>query len=136
VPAGMPQRGFFGRAAHMRARAARAVAAVVSFPGPVRLEHGVALWMFVLTNFDMLIGLVDGLGLLWLLTTRALPQHKGRSDYRRCEEDAPRAALAAQRIIQAGRRESRPYLSAAKVARMGGVRPVHPESNCCMKDRA
>lgn len=37
--------------------------------GPT-LEHGVARLSFVRYNFDMLIGLVDGLGLLWLLSTR------------------------------------------------------------------
>src|SRR5262249_23008400 len=34
------------------------------------LEHGVARVMFVRDNLDMLIGLVDGLGLIWFLTTR------------------------------------------------------------------
>jgi len=34
------------------------------------LEHGVARLSFVRYNFDMMIGLVDGLGLLWFLSTR------------------------------------------------------------------
>jgi len=37
--------------------------------GPT-LEHGVARISFVRYNLDMLIGLVDGLGLLWFLSTR------------------------------------------------------------------
>ena len=34
------------------------------------LEHGVARMTFVRTNLDMLVGLVDGLGLLWFVSTR------------------------------------------------------------------
>jgi hypothetical protein len=34
------------------------------------LEHGVAKITFVRQNLDMLIGLVDGLGLLWFVSTR------------------------------------------------------------------
>jgi hypothetical protein len=34
------------------------------------LEHGVARLSFVRYNLNLLIGLVDGLGLLWFLTTR------------------------------------------------------------------
>jgi len=36
--------------------------------GPPSLEHGVARMSFVRYNLDMLIGLVDGLGLLWFLS--------------------------------------------------------------------
>jgi hypothetical protein len=34
------------------------------------LEYGVARISYIRNNFDMLIGLVDGAGLLWFLTTR------------------------------------------------------------------
>jgi hypothetical protein len=34
------------------------------------LEHGVARLTFVRSNLDMLIGLVDGMGLLWFVSTR------------------------------------------------------------------
>jgi|SRR5579884_586077 len=39
--------------------------------GGKTLEQAVARLSFVRYNFDMLIGLVDGLGLLWFLSTRA-----------------------------------------------------------------
>ncbi|SRR5579871_4064888 len=41
-----------------------------SLGGGPTLEHGVAQLSFVRYNLDMLIGLVDGLGLLWFLSTR------------------------------------------------------------------
>jgi hypothetical protein len=37
------------------------------------LEHGVARLSFVRYNLDLLIGLVDGLGLLWFISTRVPP---------------------------------------------------------------
>lgn len=45
--------------------------------GPT-LEHGVARVSFVRSNLDMLIGLVDGLGLLWFVSTR-LPRYRTKS---------------------------------------------------------
>jgi hypothetical protein len=39
-------------------------------PNEGTLEAGVAQVSFVRQNLDMLIGLVDGLGLLWFVTTR------------------------------------------------------------------
>ncbi len=46
------------------------------------LEHGVALYLFVLYNLDMLIGLVDGLGLLWFLTARVgAPTRRSTSNF-------------------------------------------------------
>ena len=41
--------------------------------GPT-LEHGVARLSFVRYNLDMLVGLVDGLGLLWFVSTRLPPR--------------------------------------------------------------
>jgi hypothetical protein len=41
-----------------------------SLAGGPFLEHGVARITFIRENFDMLIGLVDGLGLLWFISTR------------------------------------------------------------------
>jgi hypothetical protein len=41
------------------------------------LEDGVARLSFVRYNLDMLIGLVDGLGLLWFLSTRLLRSGTG-----------------------------------------------------------
>jgi hypothetical protein len=34
------------------------------------IEHGVARLSFVRYNFDMLFGMVDGMGLLWFISTR------------------------------------------------------------------
>ena len=39
--------------------------------GGPSMEHEVARLSFIRTNFDLIIGLVDGLGLLWFLSTRA-----------------------------------------------------------------
>lgn len=41
-----------------------------SLSGGTTLEDGVAQVSFIRYNFDMLIGLVDGLGLLWFVSTR------------------------------------------------------------------
>ena len=54
------------------------LAAFRSLGGGPTLEHGVAQLAFVRYNFDMLIGLVDGLGLLWYLSTR-LPRAATKS---------------------------------------------------------
>jgi hypothetical protein len=46
------------------------LAAYQNFNAGPFIEHGVAKVLFVRTNLDMLIGLVDGLGLIWFVSTR------------------------------------------------------------------
>ncbi len=46
------------------------LAAYQNFNAGPFIEHGVAKVTFVRSNLDMLIGLVDGLGLIWFVSTR------------------------------------------------------------------
>jgi hypothetical protein len=56
------------------------LAAYQNFNAGPFIEHGVAKVLFVRYNLDMLIGLVDGLGLIWFITTRRpRSQTAGRS---------------------------------------------------------
>jgi hypothetical protein len=56
--------------------------------GPT-LEHGVARISFIRYNFDMIIGLVDGLGLLWFLAKRSTASPSSR-------ESAPQPSSSPQ----------------------------------------